>query len=72
MNNTTARLAPEAPVKDFGNVLPHILDFMAAVPPEEHIHFFKIDLHQRAGYSMVGCDFIPLAYSLKCWNTSPQ
>jgi hypothetical protein len=44
VNDTTVRLAPEAPVKELGNVLPRLLDFMAAVPPEEHIHFSKMDL----------------------------
>jgi hypothetical protein len=27
--------------------------------------------HHRGGYSMSGPDFIPSAYSRKCWNTSP-
>ncbi len=31
-------------MKELGNVLPRILDFMASVPPEEHIHFSKMDL----------------------------
>jgi hypothetical protein len=44
VNDTTVRLAPEGPVKELGNVLPRILDFMATVPAEEHIHFAKIDL----------------------------
>jgi hypothetical protein len=44
VNDTTVRLAPEGPVKELGNVLPRILDFMASVPPEEHIHFSKMDL----------------------------
>ena len=44
VNDTTARLVPDAPVKELGNVLPRILDFMATVPPEEHIHFAKLDL----------------------------
>jgi hypothetical protein len=44
VNDTTARLAPEEPVKELGNVLPRILDFMAEVPAEEHIHFSKLDL----------------------------
>jgi hypothetical protein len=44
VNDTTARLAPDGPVKELGNVLPRILDFMYTVPAEEHIHFAKIDL----------------------------
>jgi hypothetical protein len=44
VNDTTVWLAPEAPVKELGNVLPRLLDFMASVPPEEHIHFSKMDL----------------------------
>jgi hypothetical protein len=44
VNDTTVRLSPEAPVKELGNVLPRLLDFMASVPPEEHIHFSKMDL----------------------------
>jgi hypothetical protein len=47
VNNMTARLAPEGPVKELGNVLPRLLDFMASVPPEEHIHFSKMDLADR-------------------------
>ena len=44
VNNTTLQQAPEGPVKELGNVLPRLLDFMATVPPEEHIHFSKLDL----------------------------
>jgi hypothetical protein len=44
VNDTTTRLAPQGPVKELGNVLPRILNFMATVPPEEHIHFSKLDL----------------------------
>jgi hypothetical protein len=44
VNDTTVQQAPEAPVKELGNVLPRILDFMAKVPEEEHIHFAKLDL----------------------------
>jgi hypothetical protein len=44
VNDTTVRLAPEAPVKELGNVLHRMLDFMASVPSEEHIHFSKMDL----------------------------
>jgi hypothetical protein len=44
VNDMTERLAPEAPVKELGNVLPRLFDFMASVPPEEHIHFSKMDL----------------------------
>jgi hypothetical protein len=44
VNDTTVKLAPEAPVKELGNVLPRMLDFMASVPIEEHIHFSKMDL----------------------------
>jgi hypothetical protein len=31
-------------VKELGNVLPRILDFMSSVPAVEHIHFAKLDL----------------------------
>jgi hypothetical protein len=44
VNDLTVRLAPDTPVKELGNVLPRILDFMASVPAEEHIHFAKMDL----------------------------
>jgi hypothetical protein len=44
VNDTTVRLAPEAPLKELGNVLPRLLDFMASILPEEHIHFSKLDL----------------------------
>jgi hypothetical protein len=44
VNDTTVRLAPDAPVKELGNVLPRIVDFMSEVPAEEHIHFSKLDL----------------------------
>jgi hypothetical protein len=44
VNDTTVQLAPDGPVKELGNVLPRILDFMANVPAEEHIHFTKVDL----------------------------
>jgi hypothetical protein len=44
VNDSTARLAPDKPVKELGNVLPRILDFMAHVPADEHIHFSKMDL----------------------------
>jgi hypothetical protein len=44
VNDSTARMAPEAPVKELGNVLAHLLQFMQDVPAEEHIQFAKIDL----------------------------
>jgi len=44
VNDTTVRQAPEGPVKELGNVLPRMFDFMATVPAEEHIHFSKLDL----------------------------
>jgi hypothetical protein len=44
VNKTTVRMAPEEPVKELGNVLPCILDYMAQVPPKERIHFSKMDL----------------------------
>jgi hypothetical protein len=47
VNDTTKRLAPDVPVKELGNVLPRLLDFMATVPAEEHIHFSKLDLADR-------------------------
>jgi hypothetical protein len=44
VNDSTVRLAPKDPVKELGNVLPRLLDFMMDVPAEEHIHFSKMDL----------------------------
>jgi hypothetical protein len=44
VNDSTARMAPEAPVKELGNVLARLLQFMQDVPAEEHIQFAKIDL----------------------------
>jgi hypothetical protein len=44
VQDTTPRLAPDAPVKEIGNVLPWMLDFMASVPTKRHIHFSKMDL----------------------------
>ncbi len=44
VNDSTRRLAPEGPVKELGNVLPRILDFMHSIPAEEHIYFSKVDL----------------------------
>jgi hypothetical protein len=44
VNDTTEQLAPEAPVKEVGNVLPRLLNFVARVLPEEHIPFSKMDL----------------------------
>jgi hypothetical protein len=44
VNDTTVRLAPELPIKELRNALPRILNFMATVPPEEHIYFSKMDL----------------------------
>ena len=38
VNDTTKRLALEAPAKE------RLLDFMASIPPEEHIHFSKMDI----------------------------
>jgi hypothetical protein len=44
VNDTTIQQAPDVPVKELGNVLPRVLDFMATVPEEEHIYFSKLDL----------------------------
>jgi hypothetical protein len=44
VNDTTVRQAPDIPAKELGNVRPRLLDFMAQVPAEEHIHFSKLDL----------------------------
>jgi hypothetical protein len=44
VNDTTVRLALEALVKELGNLLPRIFDFMVDVPADEHIHFAKMDL----------------------------
>jgi hypothetical protein len=44
VNDSTVRLAPEAPVKELGNVLSRLLRFMQEVPAKEEIHFAKIDL----------------------------
>jgi hypothetical protein len=34
VNDNTRRLAPDVPVKELGNVLPRLLDFIATVPAE--------------------------------------
>ena len=44
VNDSTVQLAPDVPVKELGNVLPRLLDFMMDVPAEEHINFSKMDL----------------------------
>lgn len=44
VNDSTVRMAPEAPVKELGNVLGRLFHFMAEVPEEEEIVFSKIDL----------------------------
>ena len=44
VNDTTAELAPLAPVKGLGNVLGRVVDFMAQVPKDEVVMFSKIDL----------------------------
>jgi hypothetical protein len=44
VNDSTVRQAPDVPVKELGNVLPRLLDFMTTVPAEEHIYFSKLDL----------------------------
>jgi hypothetical protein len=44
LNDSTVRLAPDVPVKEIGNVLPRLLDFIMDLPAEEHIHFSKMDL----------------------------
>jgi hypothetical protein len=44
VNDTTTKHSPVYPVKEIGRVLPRLLHFMAAVPPEETIMFAKIDL----------------------------
>jgi hypothetical protein len=38
------RNAPEAPVKELGNVLKRLLHFMQDVPKDEHIQLLKLDL----------------------------
>jgi hypothetical protein len=43
VNDTTVRLAPDAPEKELGNILPRLLDIMSDVPGKEHIHFSKMD-----------------------------
>jgi hypothetical protein len=44
VNDWTVRMAPDAPVKELGNVLARLLQFMQEVPEEEDIQFAKIDL----------------------------
>jgi hypothetical protein len=44
VNDTTVHLAPDAPVKELGNVLKRLLRFMQEMPTEEHIQLSKIDL----------------------------
>jgi hypothetical protein len=41
VNDSMVRLAPDTPMKELGNVLLRILDFMASVPAKEHIHFAR-------------------------------
>jgi hypothetical protein len=53
VNDTTAWLAPELAVKELGNVLPRLFDFMVMVPAEEHIHFSKIDLVNGYWYMVI-------------------
>ena len=61
VNDTTVRLAPDGPVKELGNVLPRILNFMSTVPVEEHIHFARVDLADDYWRMIVGpeeqCNF---------------
>jgi hypothetical protein len=44
VNDTTAPLAPNIPVKELGRVLPRLFEFMYSTPAEEEIRFSKIDL----------------------------
>jgi hypothetical protein len=60
VNNSTVRLAPEVPVKDLGNILSRLLQFMQEVPVEEEIHFAKMDLAN--GYWHI------IVERSSCWN----
>jgi hypothetical protein len=60
VNDTMKRLAPEGLVKELSNMLPCILNFMATVPAEEHIHFTKVDLADGYWRMIVDPD--------ECWN----
>jgi hypothetical protein len=44
VNDTTKQLAPVEPVKELGNVLWRLLDFMNKVPADKEIHFAQTDL----------------------------
>jgi hypothetical protein len=44
VNDIMVQMAPEAPIKELGNVLARLLQFMQDVPETEHIHFAKMDL----------------------------
>lgn len=44
VNETTCKESPPEPVKELGNVILRLFDFMAAVPSSEIIMFSKIDL----------------------------
>jgi hypothetical protein len=44
VTDTTTRWLPDGPVKELRNILPRLLDIMAKVPAEKHIHFSKLDL----------------------------
>jgi hypothetical protein len=44
VNKTTNVVVPEIPVRALGTVLPKLFRFMAATPPQQVIHFSKIDL----------------------------
>jgi hypothetical protein len=62
VNDSTVQLAPEVPIKELGNVLPQLLDFMVDIPAKEHIHFLKMDLADgrsaRGPLELCMCDAI--------------
>jgi hypothetical protein len=65
-------MAPEEPVKELGNVLSRLLQFMQEVPMEEHILFAKIDLANGYWRMIVGKEsWWNFAYILPSWPGSP-
>jgi hypothetical protein len=44
INDTTKKLAPQRPVREIGQVLPRIFQFMATTPADQEIRWSKVDL----------------------------
>ena len=54
VNDTTVLAGPKVPVKDFGKVLPRLLQYMKEVPPEQWILFSKLESAMAFGASLCG------------------